>query len=275
MKRNTSIEVFRCVLMFGIVFLHCCSQGPITLITPYRLCMSCVTGFIFISGYFGIKFSWGKVLQLIATAVICTGISFAGQLILGWPLTEYGFYEYIISGNWFLWAYVVLMMIAPLIDKALSTVERPREALTWAMPLLILVFGWNFLSGMPVVGRYLPHPSGFGTHTFLMMIGVYLAARLFRIFNIENRLLGLKLWVPLLASGALCAVGLSHYDSPVAFVFMATLFVVFKRKNFARVGNVAALLGPSMFSVYLLHWSPLGLQFLSRFEAEHLHLGGG
>jgi len=259
MKRNTSIEVYRCVLMFGIVLLHCCSQGPLVLLTPYRLCMACVTGFIFISGYFGIKFSWSKVFSLIATAVICAGISFLGERILHLPPCGYGFWEYLITGNWFLWAYVVLMMFAPLMERALSVKDGEWR---WAVPLLIVVFGWNFLSGMPVVGRFLPSPTGFGTHTFLMMIGVYLAARLFRLHDIEKWLIGWKLWVPLVVSGALCAAGLSHYDSPVSFVFMACLFVAFKRLDFGRLGVGASWIAPSMFSVYLLHWSPLGVKFL-------------
>ena len=123
---------------------------------------------------------------------------------------------------------------------------------------------------MPVIGKYLPTPSGFGTHTFLMMVGVYLAARLCRIYRIDERI-GIKTLVAIIAiSGALCAVGFSHYDSPVSFVFMASMFFVFKRMQFGVVGRLAVLLSPSMLSVYLIHWSLLGIFILNQMEA-----GGG
>lgn len=266
MNRNPSIEVYRCMLMFGIVLLHCCSQGPIRLMTPYRLCMSCVTGFIFISGYFGIRFTWIKVFSLIMTAVICASISFSGEKLFRLPSSGYGFIEYLITGNWFLWAYVVLMMFTPMMERALANDKDGKCALRWSFPLLFVVFGWNFLSNMPFFGKYLPRPAGFGTHTFLMMIGVYLAARLFKLYDIESKLVGWKLWTLLALGGVLCSAGLSHYDSPISFVFMSCLFVAFKRISFGWIGKVAALLAPSMFSVYLLHWSPLGLKFLSMAE---------
>lgn len=275
MKRNNSIEVLRCLLMFGIVLLHCCSQGPIKLMILYRLCMSCVTGFVFISGYFGIKFSWQKLVALIATAIYCAAISFGGECLLGLGGSDFGFWEYLISGNWFLWAYMCLMMFAPMIERAFGNSTGGKAEWRWCLPLLIMVFGWCFLTGMPVVGKFLPKPVGFGTHTFLMMIGVYVAARLFRQYNVERWLVGWKLWVSLVVGGSLCVVGFSHYDSPVSFVFMACLFVAFKRMEFGRFGPFASLIAPSMFSVYLLHWSPLGLRFLRWAEDYGIALLGG
>lgn len=274
MRRNASIEVFRCVLMFGIVLLHCCSQGPLKIMAPYRLCMSCVTGFVFISGYFGIRFSWGKVLSLILTAVVCAAISFAGEQVLHLSPCGFSFYEYLVTGNWFLWAYVVLMMFSPLLERALSA-DGGKDAWRWAAPLLFVVFGWNFLSGMPVVGKWFPRPVGFGTHTFLMMIGVYLAARLFRHYDLERLLVGWKLGAVVLFGGLLCAAGLSHYDSPVSFVFMAASFVGLKRLSMGWIGRVAVVLAPSIFSVYLLHWSPLGLKFLVWAESRGLQILDG
>lgn len=71
MKRDCSIELYRVILMFGIVLLHTVGKGDVR--APWIGCLLkfCVTGFVFISGYFGIKFSWGKIGRLYAVAAFC------------------------------------------------------------------------------------------------------------------------------------------------------------------------------------------------------------
>lgn len=267
MRRNAAIELYRCLLMFGIVLMHCVSQGPIVLLLPYRLLMACVTGFVFISGYYGIKCTTSKILHLLITTLVCSAIGVFACGILGLE-SDMSIWRYFISGNWFVWAYLVLMVIAPIIDRAVES----SGGHCWAIPFLVVVFVWNFLSGMPDIGRLLPKPVGFGSHTFFMMMGVYLAARLFRIYGVEDRIRGLRLSVLLLLGGFLCAVGFSHYDSPISFVFVASLFCLFKRLRLPPfVSNLVLLVAPSMLSVYLLHWSPLGVHILRSMESK----GGG
>lgn len=108
MKRNASIEFFRCLCMAGVVLLHALTQGGYAdehrgldnLISP------CVVGFVFISGYCGIKYKLRSVFKLL-------GIGLSSFIML-----------IIISGNynssfgirgywWFLWMYLALMTITP------------------------------------------------------------------------------------------------------------------------------------------------------------------
>ena len=268
--RLASIELYRCLLMFGIVLMHCVSQGQIVLLAPYRLLMACLTGFVFISGYFGVRCSFGKVCHLVLTTFVCSAIGVYSCRILGWE-TESSLWKYFVTGNWFIWAYIVLMAIAPVFDMALAH-SSEGKGFGWAIPLVIVVFGWNFLSGMPFIGEFLPRPVGFGTHTFLMMMGVYLAARLFKIFNVENMLKGWHLCFLVSVSGLLCAAGLGHYDSPASFVFVASFFCVFRKIAIPSiVAKIVLAISPSMLCVYLLHWSPLGLHILRKLESS----GGG
>lgn len=162
MRRNAAIELYRCLLMFGIVLMHCVSQGPIVRIVPYRFLMACVTGFVFISGYYGIKCTSFKIVHILATTFLCSAIGLFSCRIFGWGSGQPHIWQYFISGNWYVWAYLVLMAIAPIIDRAVESDKQHR----WAIPLLVAVFGWNFLAGMPVIGGLLPHPVGFGSHTF-------------------------------------------------------------------------------------------------------------
>lgn len=52
--RNVGIEIYRVSLMFGICVLHSITQGPYNSPLGARLLLWCVTGFVFISGWFGI-----------------------------------------------------------------------------------------------------------------------------------------------------------------------------------------------------------------------------
>lgn len=62
--RNPAIELFRILAMFGICMIHVSGQGPYRSVWPTNLCCAAVPAFIFISGYFGVRFSVSKLLRL-------------------------------------------------------------------------------------------------------------------------------------------------------------------------------------------------------------------
>ena len=155
----------------------------------------------------------------------------------------------------------MLMLFAPLINQALTSCTNRRALLEVAVPILILVFGWSFLSIVPKVKDVVPFDSSFGTHNGLTLIGIYVAARLYRLLEIEDKLPRwgwVVLWV---VSGCVCACNLGKYNSPFALAFAASSFTLMKQwgeskgynKYWSWIGNICVFLGPSMLSVYLLH----------------------
>ena len=66
--RNSTIELSRIFLMLGICLLHCITQGGHVCRGLDNLLLSCVTGFVFISGYFGLSFKISKIIRLITMA---------------------------------------------------------------------------------------------------------------------------------------------------------------------------------------------------------------
>ena len=74
-------------------------------------------------------------------------------------------------------------------------------------------------------------------------------------------------WVVLLLSLLLAGVGLGDYNSPFAFTLACMWFVLYKRMRMPRwLSSLCVILGPSMFSVYLLHTNGLGGQFIANSE---------
>ncbi len=70
MKRNPAIDLFRLLLMLGIVALHLVSMTQYWAQTRHiaYLLLSCVDGFILITGYFGLRFSIRKIAKLYLVA---------------------------------------------------------------------------------------------------------------------------------------------------------------------------------------------------------------
>ena len=88
--RNPAIELFRCVMMLGVVAIHVFGgMGARWWWLSYAL-LFCVDGFVFISGYYGIHFRVGKLFRLYCVIFYCSFISVAVQYLGGRTLTGGG-----------------------------------------------------------------------------------------------------------------------------------------------------------------------------------------
>lgn len=128
---------------------------------------------------------------------------------------------------------------------------------------MFLVFGWGGLYCIPYFGRLVPRTAGVTAYSGLTLFGVYVAARLFRKYQIEQ-------WFDSRRSavlfGCLCVVagiGWYEYCSPIALGLAMIAFVWGRR---IRIGAIGQWLAPSMFSVYLLHSNKHGFALMNKFE---------
>jgi len=70
-ERNPAIELYRVMLMFGICVLHSITQCGHNIPWIANILLSCVVGFVFITGWFGVKFSWWKIIKLYVLSNFC------------------------------------------------------------------------------------------------------------------------------------------------------------------------------------------------------------
>lgn len=250
MKRNASIDFLRALMMLGIVLLHIVA-------TPEHwagwrhvayLLLPCVVGFVFISGYFSVKFTWRKLLALYGTAFWCLGVV--------WAVSGASFIEMVemFKGKWFLHAYAILMCAAPVINFAIDKFQGERVF----MPLIAVIFGWGFLANMAFAHHYIPQMPELTGKSGLTLIGIYIVARFYRLNEkrfdaVQSRWYCLVL-LPLLA---LCLFGqgwFGNYNSPVALLLALCVFHLVKKMRLPSVvGRLMVFLAPSIFSVYILH----------------------
>lgn len=268
-KRNASVEVYRCVLTFGIVLLHVICQGGYCQRGLDRILLSCVDGFVFISGYYGIRFSVRKILSIVSIGIFCA--------IVVACMEANSIYEVVCSASkilvssqyWFLWAYVILVIFSPIIEMAFQALHNNRLQMTKTFaPILCMVFGWMYLTQIPVGDKIIPQPYGFGPCTFLCLLGIYIAGRIFRGLNGETYLNWKVLIVGVIICGGMCLMGFGHYHSIFALGMACLTFCLFKHIEFpSLIGTGAIKIAPSMLSVYLLHCNSVGFGYCKKLDA--------
>ena len=225
--------------------------------------------FVFISGWYGIRFSWKKLLSLYSTALFCAvecriGMDLYG---LGWG-TVIAAIKDIAGGYWFLHAYAALMCIAPLIESAMGDGDK-KVVLNRVSPFLLFVFAWGWLYTRLAIWEIpFPHVHGQESHSWVTLVGVYVVARLCRIYEVDRRL---SMWMCVVGALLFSAVAGLHYGllggyNSIAAIAMTTcLFCMFKKipMEVSFVSRACSVVVPSLFAIYLIHQSPIGRMLVS------------
>ena len=265
MNRNPSIELYRVGLMFGICLLHSMSFGLYGSAFAGNALASCVVGFAFISGWFSVKFSWWKLVKLygigLYAAVVFGVLSVLTGIAQDWMSAGIFAYKKLTHGFWFLHAYAVMMILAPMVDALL---DRKTSAI---IPFLAMVWIWGFGRTLPFGSDLLPQTDGLAAYGGITLTAAYAAARVCCKFRIDQRLNWKWLVVLLPVFVILTGIGLGDYNSPFTFALAAACFFIVKGVRLpAFLGRVVIFAAPSMFSVYLLHTNDVGGAFIKKCE---------
>jgi len=170
--RNSAIELLRILMMLGIVACHVIGQGGHDNHMGFDRIGGCgVVGFMFISGYFGMKCSLRRALKLLGTALYCNFVV-AGLGV--WLNPEISYVQYFLY-NW--------MLLAPLVEAAFLSEGGSCKRMGFVWPVLILVFGWQFATAVPFLRRVIPSPDGLKGLSFVVLLGIYVFARAFRLMR--------------------------------------------------------------------------------------------
>lgn len=286
-QRNGSVEFFRCLLMFLIVFWHCYDCGPFGRGADpamwsafFALTFWHVDGFIAISGWYGIRFAWSKVIRLWGLMAFAALSSILLSCATRMPMRKEMFN---ISGGWFGGSYMLLMFMAPLIESALicgMKLSRKHLLYIWSVFAVGMTLAW-----VPFFSRFLGvHPAGGGGWSFLTLMYVYVTARVLKMVGIKysrKLLVGAILFLvgsQLILGG--CAMILRHltgqriwgfvwgafstYDAPHMWMFAIVLLITFEQgiKVPNWLSRLSCFLAPSMFSVYLIHHNTYFARYL-------------
>lgn len=257
LNRNPAIELYRVLLMFGIVTLHVAYiWGPAFRWENTGLAW-CVDGFVFITGWFGVRFSVGKLLSLYGTAFASALMIECLACAFGYGLDSnivMGAMKHI-KGLWFLHAYAFMLFLTPIVDCVLEISNGRR-----LVPFLFLVFGWGLATELPIVHKFVPRPEGIGSFSGMTLLGVYTVARMIRCYGLVRYAKTRYLVLALPVLFGLCCLGygwLGHYASPIAVLMATSVFLLFLRIQVPSFAvPIILFLGGSMFPVYVIHGHP-------------------
>lgn len=268
--KNPGIELFRALCMFGVVLIHTTTFTDYPSPRIWCLASPSVVGFIIISGWFGIKLRWSKIIRLI----VC--VLFVAAEMWALLTSDCMGYVSLCKSYWFVWAYIFIMMLSPIVDGFVENCKSQEKLLGALIPLGLLLFGWSFTGHSACVQKHFPLISGFGDISGLILFLIYAFTRILKevrwFDELKNR--PLPLIVIMVAAVPFVLIGLRHNDSIFAYVYAISLFSLlmkFKVPVFCR--KLLRLVGPSLFCVYLLHW-PCVIYFADWERYLHATIGG-
>lgn len=203
-----------------------------------------VVGFVVISGWFGVKFSWRKVFHLYGVAAYG---AFVSGLLASFIGDVHGVREYVFlmlntfREYWFVHAYVIMMIFTNCLPSPPSPpvcmhthtkgmflhIFHHVNANTWA--ILGLVFVWSFLGEVWYSKWLVPKSAGLTQMSGYTLIGIYLAARLLRTYESllpKNAIIWLL--CALGFGGAVSCLHFGFYNSPFQLISAMAWFLAFK-----------------------------------------------
>lgn len=183
-RRNSSIELLRFFFMFCIVLIHIYGFGVESypdqifelgrsLNTCHHLSLNCigqigVTGFMFISGYYGIKTNKYKIIDLI---IMTTFYAVIIELLFNSHIRLENIRKLLHAFDliWFISYYIVICLIAPIIETGIKQIS-PKTFRNIVIGILSYIYG--------------AHLIGFSNdHDFVFLFTVYITARYIRMYK--------------------------------------------------------------------------------------------
>lgn len=279
--RDSNIELLRIVLMFMVVVLHLVAHGCdflkvntgsyertskdflFSLLTSFTVIA--VNCFVFISGYYGIKFRVKSLMSFLLQGLFysVTAYLILGVWVFGLDIWSVSFLKsfFPVSNTewWFFNSYLGLYILAPIINKGTDSLTIYR--LGGLAVILVyteathLITGANFFSG-----------NGFNLYTIMV---VYIIARFCRRLTISlpkpfliylalSFLVCLWIYCLLSINKQSLAWRITVYNCPLIILAAISFFYGFKQMRLkSRLINKIA---PLVFGVYLIHES----SFVSR-----------
>lgn len=279
MERQSNIELLRLFSIFALLFLHFCvfslpqstvyaEQTGFWRYFPKILCSLTtlqVNIFVLISGWFGIRTTPKKIISFYLMCAFYGVLTYGLSLLL--PENSFCIKNLVISllpfsflpGWWFVKAYLYLMLLAPLFNKAIKYMSKNEYI--WVLAALTLINGYY---GFVCRQSINPYGTNFMQLMYMYFIGRFLALHI-SFDNLKLRKwsaicsvigVGLFAFVWILNDSCLHLVKTltffnnnnpwSVFNSIVIFLFFTT--IPFK-------SNVVNWLSKGVFPIYLIHSS--------------------
>ena len=282
--RNSSLELLRVLSMFLVLLLHAnfttfgfpsvaeARANPLPSflqLSAEALCIVAVNTYILISGYFGIRMQGKGLANLLFQSSFYSASAYLLFLVISGYFTAFKLSTLLTqcmpllkAGGWFLPSYVGLMLLSPLLERALAqmkTRELGRYLLLYYILHTIWVFffktmdgndGYSIFSfiGIYLLGSYLKRTK---VHWSKILRWKFLAGYISISLFSALLFLGISIITGITLEQAALPYWFMSYASPLVIASAVCLFLFFASRDFHSKW-INAIAG-STLAVYLLH----------------------
>lgn len=272
-NRTSNFEVLRIVSMCGIIAVHYMNSGIggavknavfpnfswIFMHLLSSFCVPLVNCFVLISGYFLIKrnsLSFRKAVDLLVITALYGGIAYTISIVIGnnvfsWTELLFSLVPFFKGNRWFVETYIILIVLAPFLNKMLCSLNKDLYRLLLMIQLLIFSVWYSIGLSAPLLD------DGYGIINFitLYMIGAYL-----RLYAKDMRFYACKRWEFLLLFIGLSLVTfvISYFTNPYGYAYITNvlgatvLFIFFMKWNIGEI-KIINKISKATFDVYFIH----------------------
>lgn len=271
-ERQSNLELLRIVAIFMVMILHAdfAALGVpgtnVASVTDWILLISkvgiemcalvAVNVFILISGWFGINTTVKGICKFIFQFIFFFAVTYIFWLSINgfWRFswTDVGNCIALGTSNWFVKAYIGLMIMAPILN-AFCKYTQKKTLLTVLVSFFIYQTLWGWL------GKNTSVNDGYSTFSF---IGLYLLARFLRLYNYDMQKRNwFLLYISCIVMNSILFLSTKgdvmtlSYANPLNVMGAVGLFRCFEKMSIKK-NRIINYIAASSFAVYLLHTSP-------------------
>lgn len=282
-KRDTNIELLRIVAMILVVSIHCISNGLVLytqsiniyngLIVKFMYGCSCVANgvFLLLTGYYlaDKKINIKKIFNLWGKTLLYSVLIYIILSIFGKEVQTFKSFMPILScAYWFISAYIVLYLLAPILNIAIN--KMTKNQFKYILIIFYIFYGiirnlFNdqsiFQGDIPCVimlyltGAYVKKYVEIKQNQHYFIKYILLAVILSLMNFILNVLIKLDINETLKNILTTFAGKMWDYNNILLIIMAVLLFMKFKTINITskKLSNVITFISPSVFSIYIIH----------------------
>ena len=271
-SRNSTLEILRIISMIMVIGLHYMNisigggfnteRNIVSAHIIESICITSVNIFVLISGYFmqsakttGLRKAVDLYLVMLFYDLSCFGIATAAGLY-PFSIRELFFavFPFFKGLRWFLETYIILLMIAPFLNKLLNCLNKESHGFLIFIQIMLFSVWPSFLPGAPIFD------NGYGITNFITLY--FIASYIRKYISFQNtkrtRFISLTVFVVsclvITVSSFLSYFGQRAWGYCYIFNILASaaLFVFFlnlPKTNLKIVNTIAG----TTFGVYILH----------------------
>ena len=270
--RNSNVELLRILLMYAILLWHVFVHGgSISQMgtqnyechtnTPIELCLCCilciaVDCFIFISGYYGIKFKWRTLVSYLLMGMFWSLITFSIAIISdNTALNSENIYKAFCPFTsklwWFFTYYILLYLFSPIINSGLDYISEKRQYNILLIILYVIGYLYHLIIGKLSLHSGISQPFNM---LFVYVLGRYMRKfdlhLSWRIFALSEVLLLCSILLLYTYQGNSSLVWHFYTNgNPLVIIAATSLFFIFSTKEFHN--KAINTFSKSIFAIYL------------------------